>query len=182
MKVVCFGDSNTFGFDPRSYTGDRYPADARWVDLLAKETGWDVRNNGMNGREIPRRETVFSKSTDVLVVMLGTNDLLQGNSVECITHRMERFVELLTIEREKILLVAPPPLCRGAWVENQSLIDASSALGTALGSLAERIGVHFSDAGTWGIALAYDGVHFTEDGNQIFAKEICHRLKEITSK
>lgn len=46
MKVVCFGDSNTYGYDPRSWLGGRYPADSRWVDLLAQKTGWDVVNLG----------------------------------------------------------------------------------------------------------------------------------------
>ncbi len=29
MKVICFGDSNTYGYDPRSLLGDRYDADSR---------------------------------------------------------------------------------------------------------------------------------------------------------
>lgn len=29
MKVICYGDSNTYGYDPRSYIGGRYPAGAR---------------------------------------------------------------------------------------------------------------------------------------------------------
>ena len=37
MQIVCFGDSNTYGYDPRSYLGSRYPADGRWVDLLAEK-------------------------------------------------------------------------------------------------------------------------------------------------
>ena len=39
MKVICFGDSNTYGYDPRGYFGGRYDADSRWVDILATETG-----------------------------------------------------------------------------------------------------------------------------------------------
>ena len=35
MKLLCFGDSNTYGYDPRSYLGDRYPSSIRWVDKLA---------------------------------------------------------------------------------------------------------------------------------------------------
>ena len=44
MKVICFGDSNTYGYDPRGYFGGRYDADSRWVDILAVETGWTVYN------------------------------------------------------------------------------------------------------------------------------------------
>ena len=30
MKVICYGDSNTYGYDPRSWLGGRYDADSRW--------------------------------------------------------------------------------------------------------------------------------------------------------
>ena len=33
--VVCFGDTNTWGYDNRS--GDRLPYDERWTGMLAKE-------------------------------------------------------------------------------------------------------------------------------------------------
>lgn len=46
MKVTCFGDSNTYGYDPRGYFGGRYDAGSRWVDILAAETGWTVCNMG----------------------------------------------------------------------------------------------------------------------------------------
>ena len=51
MNVICFGDSNTYGYDPRGYFGGRYDGDNRWVDILAAETGWTVYNMGrMAGR------------------------------------------------------------------------------------------------------------------------------------
>ena len=53
MNIICFGDSNTYGYDPRSWLGGRYDAGSRWVDILASETGWTIRNMGVNGREIP---------------------------------------------------------------------------------------------------------------------------------
>ena len=37
MKILCFGASNTYGYDPRSYFGSQYPAQYRWVDLLAEK-------------------------------------------------------------------------------------------------------------------------------------------------
>ena len=82
MKVICFGDSNTFGYDPRSYFGGRYDGDNRWVDILAVKTGWKVCNMGVNGREIPSSAPQFPADTDLLIVMLGTIDLLQGKSPE----------------------------------------------------------------------------------------------------
>ena len=52
-KIVCFGDSNTYGYDPRSYLGGRYPEFIRWTGLL-KAAGWEVWNKGENGLSIPR--------------------------------------------------------------------------------------------------------------------------------
>lgn len=178
MTVVCFGDSNTFGYDPRSYIGGRYGADSRWVDLLAAETGWEVRNNGMNGREIPCREVVFSRSTDLLIIMLGTNDLLHGRECDEISDRMERFLTGLKIENSRILLIAPPPLEYGEWVQERTLIEASATLASYYSVLAKRLGIMFVDAGKWEIPLAFDGVHFTEEGNRRFASELCRYLRE----
>ena len=178
MTVICFGDSNTFGYDPRSYIGGRYDADARWVDILAAETGWEVRNNGMNGREVPCREVMFSRSADLLIIMLGTNDLLHGRTCGEISARMEHFLSSLTIEKSKLLLIAPPALVSGDWVQERSLIEESASLASHYSELSERLGIDFVDAGEWRISLAFDGVHFTEEGNREFASELCGYLRE----
>lgn len=181
MKVVCYGDSNTFGYDPRSYIGERYAVNARWVDILAEKTGWEIRNNGMNGREIPCREIVFPKSTDILFVMLGTNDLLQGNCPEIVAERMENFLSRLTIEKKRIVLIAPPPMQFGEWVSSQKLIDASVLLAEKYQRLAERMNIWFVDGSQWDISLAYDGVHFTEEGHMEFANSLYHWLKTVSN-
>ena len=105
MNVICFGDSNTYGYDPRSYLGVRYNPDSRWVDILAVETGWTVYNMGQNGREIPAAAPDFPADTDLLIVMLGTNDLLQGRSPEQAAERLDRFLLCISLDRSKILLI-----------------------------------------------------------------------------
>ena len=105
MMVICFGDSNTYGYDPRGYFGGRYGADCRWVDILAAETGWTISNMGQNGREIPVAAPAFPDDTDLLIVMLGTNDLLQGRNPEQATERLERFLAGISLDRSKILLI-----------------------------------------------------------------------------
>ena len=33
--ILCYGDSNTYGYDPQSPLGGRYPSQVRWPDQLA---------------------------------------------------------------------------------------------------------------------------------------------------
>ena len=63
MRILCFGDSNTYGYDPRGFYGDRYEAENRWVDLLGTLTGHEVINAGTNGREIPH--VSYSRSLEL---------------------------------------------------------------------------------------------------------------------
>ena len=177
MNVMCFGDSNTYGYDPRGYFGGRYDAESRWVDILAAETGWTICNMGQNGREILFAAPAFPADTDLLIVMLGTNDLLQGCSPEQAIERLERFLSGIHLNRSKILLIAPPPMTLGEWVPSQQLIDDSHTFARLCQALAEQLGIRFADAGKWDISLAYDGVHFTEQGHKAFAARLLEELK-----
>ena len=177
MNVICFGDSNTYGYDPRGYLGGHYDADSRWVDILVAETGWTVYNMGQNGREIPSAAPAFPDDTDLLIVMLGVNDLLQGRNPEQAAERLERFLSNIPLDRSKILLIAPPPVTLGAWVPSAKLIDDSRTFARFCQTLAERMGIRFADAGKWNVSLAYDGVHFTEQGHKAFAAGILEELK-----
>ncbi len=176
MNVICHGDSNTYGFDPRSYFGGRY--DICWVDILAGKTGWKVANDGMNGRRISRRPLEVPKDTDLLIIMLGDNDLLNGLSAAETAQRMKAFLNQVSLPKDRILLIAPPPMKRGEWVPHQELAEASMALAAAYQALAEQMGISFVDAGKWNIPLAYDGVHFTEEGHRIFGEKVSSLLAD----
>ena len=142
MRLVCFGDSNTYGYDPRSFFGGRYPG--RWTDLLAAETGWEVVNLGQNGREIPVGAGNLAgllRQDDLLVVMVGSGPPR-----------------------------APPPMGTGDWVPEERRLAEPAAQAGEYESLARRLGFGFADAGQWGVELAFDGVHFTEDGHRAFAR------------
>lgn len=177
MTIIAFGDSNTYGYDPRGYLGGRYDAYDRWVDILATETGWMVRNLGENGRGIPAKAPDFLADADLLIVMLGINDLLQGRNPEEAVLRLESFLSDLILARDKVLLIAPPPMALGAWVSNEQLVAASKRYAQLCKELAKRMGVRFADAGAWGVSPAYDGVHFTEQGHRAFAAGLLEELK-----
>ena len=176
MTVLCFGDSNTYGYDPRSWLGGRYPADNRWVDLLARKTGREVVNLGENGRCIPLRPVTLPADADLVIVMLGTNDLLQGCTPEKTADRMNHFLQGLPLAPERILLIAPPPMVPGEWVTDPSLIQSSRLLAGYYRELAGQLGVRFADAGDWNVSLAYDGVHFTGQGHRAFAEKLAQEV------
>ena len=89
MNILCFGDSNTYGYRPDG--SGRFDADTRWTGLLQKKLGTNDRiiEEGLCGRT-----TVFSDElregrrgldtigilleshapVDLLILMLGTND------------------------------------------------------------------------------------------------------------
>lgn len=187
-RILCFGDSNTYGYDPRSYFGGRYDAGSRWVDLLAQASGWEVQNAGENGREIPRREGELlrfqqlladAQPVDLLLVMLGSNDLLQGVEAAQVAARMEDFLEKVPLPREKVVLIAPPPMKWGAWVTEDRLPEDSLRLIAAFRALSQRLGTRFVDTERWEIDLTFDGVHFSEQGHRAFAQRLSLILRKL---
>lgn len=177
MKILCFGDSNTYGYDPRSFFGDRYDSCDRWPDILAELTGFAVINEGANGRIIPRNPYVLRTlqehaPIDLFLVMLGTNDLLQGADAGSAAQRMEHFLNQLLPHCPNVLLIAPPPMKRGAWVPTDALVEGSYHLADTYRAVADRLHIPFVDTRDWSIGLCFDGVHFTEEGHRAFAKNL----------
>ena len=185
--VLCFGDSNTYGYDPRSLLGDRYPKNIRWTGILDSFGSWSVTCCGQNGREIPTRSTQWEPlfrllqqtRPDVLTVMLGSNDILcrPGFTAEDTAARMEAFLRALSYPR--VLLIAPPAMAPGAWVTEQRLLTESARLGGCYEALARKLGCAFADAARWDIPLIFDGVHFSEEGHRRFARGLAEALDAL---
>lgn len=191
-KILCYGDSNTFGYNPRSYWGEPYPDDVRWTGIL-QSGGWDVVNCGQNGREIPSKEGELSAverlisaamPVDIVAVLLGTNDFLNHPrfAAEDVAARMELLLQrILKANWEiRVLLIAPPPLRAGEWVPDARLVTESVRLAPCYRILAEKLGVAFADAGTWNVKTDFDGVHFSPEGHAAFAKRLMETLKALS--
>lgn len=185
--VLCYGDSNTYGFDPRSFLGDRYAKDIRWTGILDGTSDWSVTCCGQNGREIPTqprqweevRELLRQAGPDVFAVMLGSNDLLcrPGFTAEHVAARMEAF--LTALAHPRTLLISPPAMVPGSWVTEERLLTESARLAGCYEALAGKLGCAFADAERWEIGLTFDGVHFSEDGHKVFARHIAETLDAL---
>ena len=104
--IICYGDSNTYGYDPHDQMEGRYPKDVRWTGILETETSWKIENHGVNGRSIPHTVSTVKFACDQvrdwhrrpnsvwLWVMLGTNDLLENPDFTAadVAKRMDRFL------------------------------------------------------------------------------------------
>ena len=91
-KVLCYGDSNTWGYIPGS--GGRFVYSLRWTGVLQISLGpeYQIFEEGLNGRTTGSEDPEESgrngarslasimeqyKPLDLIIIMLGTNDLKQ---------------------------------------------------------------------------------------------------------
>lgn len=189
-KIFFFGDSNTYGYDPRDFFGGRYPESVRWTSRLnAALKGLCVLEaDGMNGRCIPSTErerlALFREIKgflpfDLFGIMLGTNDYLSRwePDPDLVGGRMEDLLRELGLRFPSLpVLVVTPPVMdfRGDPV--------MAAFRTDDGSLSAVIreavrasghpGVTVLCTDDWGIEMGHDGVHLTPEGHRIFAEHM----------
>lgn len=181
-RIVCYGDSNTYGYDAADWFGGRLRAEERWVDLLGHALDADVFNCGMNGRSVPRWPRsvevdvalIARYKPDLVLVMLGTNDVLGDPDAERIAQSMRAFLLAL---RQKLpdcpVLLTAPPIVRGY---GETAEEASMELPALYEALAEELGLAFTDSSTWQIAMGADGVHFSPRGHAIYAAKMAQRI------
>ena len=192
-RIMIFGDSLTYGFDPRGGFGGRYPEPIRWTDRLSRiMTGqWEIMTDAANGREIPDspREMEYAKQVitnalpaDIIAVLLGTNDYLnmyEPNIVE-VTGRMKKFLETLQkeeaiIQSGAMLMLIAPPCIHTSQDNFYAKYDTTNGLfSKAYKALAEHMGIWFVDVAQWNLEPAFDHIHLSEEGNI----ELANRMEE----
>jgi lysophospholipase L1-like esterase len=213
--VLCFGDSNTWGYDPAS--GARFPRAVRWPGVLAADlgAGWHVVEAGLNGRTTVFDDPLGDKRglrhlgpvlesaapLDVVVVLLGTNDLktrFRASAYE-IAEGAGRLVDAVRASAAgpggaapAVLLVAPPALASLAgWVARDPVAfegfedqwrDAratSRAFARQYARVARVRGVAFLDAGAHVATSEVDGVHWTAEGHAAFGRAVATVLRTL---
>jgi lysophospholipase L1-like esterase len=118
---------------------------------------------------------------DLVLVMLGTNDLKQRFSVNAcdIAHSLERLVRVIKGSEAGpggrapgVLLVAPPPIVETGCLAGMFAGGAAKSrrLAAEIRAVAARLDVPFLDAGEVVAVSPVDGIHYGAEANPALAE------------
>lgn len=211
--VVCFGDSNTWGYSiaRASDPVPRLPAEDRWVSVTARAVGsghvvigeglpgrttvFDdpIEGEHLNGRRLLRACLETHKPVDVVVVVLGTNDLksLYSASAWDIAQGAGRLLDVAAISgcgpdgsAPQALLVAPPPTrVTGLGPPFEDVLaraDAKSEhFDAEFSAVAADRSVAYLNAGDVIESSPIDGVHWSPQAHRAIGQAIAESVKGL---
>lgn len=212
MNIVCFGDSNTFGYNPSN--GFRYDKKTRWTGVLQNLLGknFNIIEEGLTGRTtifddpyLPGRCALndivsildLHKPVDLLIIMLGTNDTKEIFNADAndITKGLEILVNKAISttynfrnNKPEILIVSPfpikPNIVNTSWINEmgENCWKKSYKLASKYEDLANDLGCYFFDAALYGESSDLDCIHLSKETHNILAHELYNVINNILNK
>lgn len=204
--ILCYGDSNTYGYDPRN--GGRYPREVRWTTILQNILGseYEVISEGLNGRTTAydREDGAWKngypylqpcigthKPVDEIVIMLGTNDCNSDLhlSAEDIARGLEKLIKIVKDETEEMqgfvpeILIVVPAAIKSNYMNSPFVyqLDADSVkkshdIAPLYKTLAAEYGCKYLDASESAEVSDIDSEHLTIEGHKTLAQMIAQAL------
>ena len=207
--IVCFGDSNTWGYHPGS--GQRIPYHMRWTgmlqgllgdDYLVCEEGMNARTTGFDDPAEPGRNglsyleacLLTKMPADLLIIMLGTNDtkIQLGQTAFSISKCIGQLIAKAQNPMygsdgrpPEILVVSPIKI--GDRIGESCFGDCfdersvriAKELAPRYREMAELYGCHYMDAAQAAEPSPIDQLHMDEAGHAMLAHAFYKRVKEI---
>ncbi|MGH2558080.1 MAG: SGNH/GDSL hydrolase family protein [Thermomicrobiales bacterium] len=205
-SIVCFGDSNTWGYDPATQL--RFAPDTRWTGVLQRELGpgYRVIEEGLNGRSTnvddplqPHRNGLdylppcleSHHPFDLVTIMLGTNDLKTrfNRSASDIAESAANLANLARLTpfgpegaAPKVLLIAPPPVAK---------LTAFDDMFAGSQAKSHDFARHYQEYASWYSGVAFlnaadviissdlDGIHFEAPEHEKLGHQIAHIAREL---
>jgi lysophospholipase L1-like esterase len=213
-SILAYGDSLTFGANPIK-DGPRHAYEDRWPSTLEAGLGGKARviaeglggrttmfddwatNADRNGARILPTLLQSHAPLDLVVIMLGTNDLkpsICGSAQEA-SYGMRRLVQIvrghfggLSEPVPQVLLVAPPHIVDTGNEDMASHfggiahgIEQSQQFATHYAKRAEELGVQWFDAATVATAHSADGVHLDPQNTRAIGEGLVPVVKSLLS-
>lgn len=208
--ILCFGDSNTYGTpgmpDPDAWA--RFGPSERWPGIVGATLGpgYSVIEEGLPGRTTVHDDPIEGthknglrslpvvleshRPIDLLIIMLGTNDLKARFSVtpEDIATSVGVLARMALASQAgpdgrapKILLIAPAVIAEVGFMAGlfRGGAEKSRHLGDAYSSVASRLGVDLLDAAPLIRSDPTDGIHLTGDQHATLGKAVAVRVAEL---
>ena len=207
-RILCYGDSNTWGYRPDG--NGRFDDEVRWPGVMQSELGdgFTVVVEGYNGRTTVFDDPIEHRMNgldnfypclesqsplDLVIVMLGTNDLKPRFSASAgsIALALRKYAWMLDTapmagERPKLLLAAPPWIDPSYKAVSEMVYafgdDAdvrSRELGPCIAEIAGLIGADFIDAAEYAHAATNDGCHMDADNHRKLGLAMARKVREI---
>ncbi len=208
MKILCYGDSNTWGYNPENGSQFSRP----WPAVLKERRVSDeIVSDGLCGRatqddtglisESDGGKTFFRKYINAdfrskgLIIMIGSNDLsviYPNRTPEEISGNIQKWISAF---RRKmggdgvhILVIAPVRLNEHCLTHpmfgelfNRTSLEKSERLTDTLREMSQKENVLFLDANTVACASAIDGLHMEASGHIHLANAIDQILGQSLS-
>lgn len=202
-KVLCFGDSNTYGFVPEKCT--RYDKNTRWTGVLQALCGSDfsIIEGGCNNRTafvdnpagavqtgykiLPE---YFTKDYfDIVVLAIGINDLqlFFRPTLEEFEQGIEKLIKITKdlSPNAKIILVCPSKLDLAGiksgvfnFQFDETSVEKSYHLPQIYKKLAEKHACKLVDLNEIVKVSPLDGLHFSAESHKKIAENLYKNLKQ----
>ncbi len=202
-KILCFGDSNTFGFIPEN--GERYKKDERWSGVISNllDSDYAVTEAGCNNRTafcinpagalftgtkaiVPYLE--YHKDWDLIILALGANDLqfAYNVSINEFYEGMKSFIKLVQSHtKSQILLVCPSAIRKNVlnsfFVQmfNETSVEKSLNLPDIYEKISKETKIHYIDLNEFVQTSDCDGLHYTLEAHSKIAYSLSEKIKQI---
>ncbi|WP_431226117.1 SGNH/GDSL hydrolase family protein [Burkholderia contaminans] len=208
--VLCYGDSNTHGTRPMTRAGvlERFAREERWTGVLAHTLGasWRVIEEGLPARTTVHDDPIEGRHknglsylracleshlpVDVVVLMLGTNDLKTRFAVtpaDIATSVGVLLAEIAACDAgpsgasPTLVLMAPAPIVEVGFLGEIFAGGAAKSrqLAKRYEQVASDAGARFLDAGAIIEVSPVDGVHFEADQHRALGQRVAALLQQI---
>lgn len=201
-KILCFGDSNTYGYIPNN--GARYDKNTRWTGVLSllSHGKFEIIEDGCNNRTAFAANSagkiftgyeilpeLLTDDFDAVVLAIGINDtqfLYNLSSIE-IASGVEKLINIVKVKspQAKILLVAPSILTDDvlngnfACLFDRTSIEKSRQLPLLYQKIAEKQNIKFLDLNSVAKTSSLDGLHYAPEQHLKIAQVIFTILSEL---